>query len=237
MGIPSKIVNGNYVYYHKRRDKWIDALGPTVRKYFDDFIVVPVGADNADPTGWTVTAITGDAGDGTLTAGVGGGGELIITTDDTENDGINIQHTGEQWLLATGDPLYFGTRLKVNTADGTDLIVGLALTDTGLWGGVTDGIYFESADATAVCTFVTEKDSTETSDTSAGTLVDNTYSVLEFFWDGVSRVNAYFDDVLVATSITNIPTDEELSFSIELLAGGSGADTVTIDWIRVIQCQ
>lgn len=234
----SKWVNGNLVYYHLREDKWIDAIGPTVRKWIEDFTgPTPVGADNADPLGYTVTAITGDAGDGTLTAANEAGGALVITTDDTENDGINVSLNNEAFTLADGDPTYFGVRLKLGDADNSDLMVGLCISDTGMWGGLTDGIYFESADATAVCTFVTEKDSTETSDTSAGTLVDATYSELEFYHDGAGTVRAYFDNVLVATSTTNIPDNEPLKFSIELLTGEGNTNTVTVDWIRIIQCQ
>ena len=93
----------------------------------------------------------------------------------------------------------------------------------------------ESADATAVCTFVTEKNSTETSDTSAGTLVDATYSILEFYWDGSTYIHAYFDGTLVASSSTNLPNDESLTFSLELLTGEGNTNTCTIDWIHIIQ--
>jgi hypothetical protein len=234
----SKYVNGNLVYYAIREDKWIDAVGMTVRKYFEDFTgPTPVGADNADPLGWTLTNLTGDAGDSSMAVSNEAGGALVITTDDTENDGINVSVNNEAFTLASGDPIYFGVRLKVSDADATDLIVGLTIGDLEMWGGFTDGIYYESADAVATCTFVTEKDSSETSDTAAGTLVDDTYSELEFYYDGVGTVKAYFDNELVATSTTTIPDDEPLKFSLELLTGEGNTNTCSIDWIRIIQCQ
>lgn len=228
----------NLVYYDTYYWRWIDAIGPDVRKVILDFNgPTPVGADNADPLGWTVTAIAGDAGDGTITAANEAGGAITITTDDTENDGINITFNNEAFTLASGDPTYFGIRLKLSDADQTDLAVGLNITETGFWnGGTSDGITYESADATAICTFTTEKDSTETSDTAAGTLTDATYSTLEFYYDGTT-VYAYFDASLVATSTTNIPDNEPLTFMIELLTGEGNTNTVTIDWIRIIQVQ
>lgn len=237
----SKWINGNLVFYHLREDKWLDAIGPSVRKWCEDFMgPVPVGAANADPLGWNVTELGGGTAATTLmTSANEAGGAITFTVDSTaaENEGVNVSVNNEAFTLASGDPTYFGVRLKLNDADQTDLIVGLTIGDAEMWGGFTDGIYFESADETAVCTFVTEKDSTETSDVTAGTLLDDIYSELEFYFDGVSTVKAYFDNVLVATSITNIPNDEPLKFSFELLTGEATANNVTIDWVRIIQCQ
>ena len=238
----SKWVNGNLVYYGSREDKWIDAIGPTVRKYFEDFTgPTAVGADNADPLGWTVTAIAGDAGVGTITAANEAGGAVVITPDATENDGINIQINNEAWLLASGDPLYFGIRLKLADADQTDLITGLCITDTTLNAGMSDGVYFASADETAVASGICELDTAASTSVSTATLTDAIYSVLEFYYDGSGTVRFYVDDVLVdtvsETSATNICTDEELTFSIEILTGEGAANTATVDWIRIIQCQ
>lgn len=231
-------VLGNTVFWHKRRDKWIDAIGPTVRKWFEDFTgPTSTGLTNADPMGWTITALTGEDAATGLSAADSVGGALAITPDATENDGINVSVNNSAFVLASGDPFYFGVRLQVLDADQCDLMVGMTVSDAEMWGGVADGIYFESADETAVCTFVTEKNTTETSDTSAGTLLDETYSTLEFYYDGAGTVNAYFDDVLVATSTTNIPDDVAMRFSLELLTGEGVANTCTVDWIRVIQCQ
>ena len=238
MSLHSKHVGNNLVFYYLRENKWIDAIGPTVRKWFEDFTgPTSVGLTNADPMGWTIAALTGEDAATGLSAGNEAGGSLVITPDATENDGINVSVNNEAYTLASGDPIYFGVKLKVLDADQCDLMVGLIISDTEMWGGVSDGIYFQSADETAVCTFVTEKDSTPTSDAAAGTLEDGVYSTLEFYYDGVSRVDAYFDDVLVATSITNVPDNEPLKFSLELLTGEAVANTCTIDWIRVIQCQ
>ena len=234
----SRWVNSkNLVYYSTYDYRWVDAMGEGVRKFMDDFTLVPLGADNADPNGWQMTVLTGDAGTATMTAGADSAGALILTTDGTENDGLNLAVVGEVFLLTQNAPLYFGIKLAVSDADATDLFVGLCITDTEMWGGISDGVYFLSADATAVCSFATEKDGTATTDASAGTLTDNVYHVLEFTWDGSTYIKAYFDGTLVATSSTNIPNDEALTFALEYLTGETAANTVTIDWIRIIQCR
>ena len=239
MSVHSKMVNGNLIFYHTREDKWLHGIGPTVRQWCEDFMgPTGTGLTSADPMGWTITALTGEDAATSLAAANEAGGALLITPDATENDGINMSVNNEAFTLAAGDPTYFGIRLKLLDADQCDLIVGLTIGDAEMWGGFTDGIYFESADETAVCTFVVEKDSTETSDTSAGTLLNATYNTLEFYYDGANSVKAYFDDVLIATSVlTNLPDNEPMKFGFELLTGEGVANTCTIDWIRVIQVQ
>ena len=228
----------NLVYWSTHQNRWLDAYGEGVVKFIHEFTIVPIGADNADPLGWVMTAIAGDAGDATLTAGVTHSGEMICGTDSTENDGFNLYVDGEAFKLEANKPCYFGMRLKSSDADATDLIVGLATIDTGIWANVpNDIVYFHSADAVAVFSFSTGKDSTYTTDASAGTLEDNTYSILEFYWDGSTYIHAYFDGVLVASSSTNLPDNEALTPHIELLTGESNMNTVTIDWMRVIQCR
>lgn len=234
----SKWVNGNLVYHDsKYKWRWFDALGPTIVKYIDHFVRVPTGADTGDPPGWEMTVITGDAGTATMTAGTTHSGEMILTTDGTENDGLNLQLKGEAFMLAADKPCYFGVKLKVTDADATDLIVGLSITDAGIWAGEpTDMLIFQSADATAVCTATARKNAAEQNETS-GTLVDNVYSVLEFVWDGSSKITPYFDNIAATALTTNLPDDEAMTPTFELLTGETGVNTVTIDWLRVIQCR
>jgi len=238
----SKQIAGNVVYYDSGEpQRLLDAFGPGVYKYLNDFVGAPTTTDaGTDPYGWAFTALTGEDADTEIQAGKTYGGEMVVMCDSTENDGANLYMTGEAWYLdSNAHYTYFGVKLKVSDADQTDLMVGLTVQDAEMWGGITDGIYFESADGTATLTFVTEKNTTETSDTSAGTLVDDTYIWLEFTYDGTT-VKAYADGALVATSTTNIPTDEALTFAVELLTGEdcgacSSDNTVSIDKLNIIQ--
>lgn len=234
--VGTKEVNGHIVYYDTaHRQRWLDVIGPDVVKCVFEFTHdIPITTTAAtDPPGWLLTALTGEDAATEITAGTTHSGEMQVLPDATENDGFNLCVEGESFKLESGMPLYFGCRLKMTDADQSDLMIGLFITDAELWGGVSDGVYFESADATATATFVTEKDGTETSDTSAGTLSES-YTILEFYFDG-SSIRAYFDNTLVATSSTNIPDDEAMTFIVECLTGEGVANGVVIDWIRIFQ--
>ena len=66
-------------------------------------------------------------------------------------------------------------------------------------------------------------------------MVDDTYLIAEFYWDGAS-LEVFVDGVSVATpAITNLPDDEELTPSFHFLAGAAAAKVKTVDWIRCIK--
>jgi hypothetical protein len=232
VGVNGTHVRGNLVYTNGRK-RLIDAFGPDVTKVMEDF-ADKVAASDALPS-YTVTLVEAGAGESTVTTPDASGGVLLLTTDANEDDGINIQKTGEVFgFAATQFMTYFGCRLKVSDATQSDLIAGLCITDTTLLGGMTDGTYFECLDGGTGISFVTEKDSTETQTDNAGTLADDTYVTLEFCWDG-STIEAFIDGTSVANHSTNIPNDELLTPSFHFLAGAAAVKTATIDWYRAIQ--
>lgn len=210
----------------------VDAYGPDVVKHIEDFTSIAAASDAL--TGWTTTLVEAGAGESTVTIADGSGGHLLLTTDANENDGINLQKTGEAFKCASGNQLYFGARVKASEATQSDFAVGLCITDTDLLGGMTDGIYFECLDGGTGISCVTEKNSTETQTDSAGTFAADTWFTLEFYFDGTS-VFFYIDGTLVATHTTNIVDDEEITPSVQFLAGSAGAKTMTIDFFRTIQ--
>lgn len=232
MSMHTKWVNSNLVYYDGQR--WLDAIGPTVCKFIEDFVGTPFSAADT-PAGWTVTLVEGGAGESTVALTDGAGGLLLITTDAAENDGANLQVTNEAFKLASGKPCYFGIKFKVSEATQSDFLVGLCIADTDLLGGMTDGVYFRKADGSTDVKFVLEKDSTETESSAVATATADTYVTLEFFFDG-TNVDCYVDGTLqTRLAMTNLPDDEELTPSIQYLAGSVNAKTMTVDWIRAIQ--
>jgi len=152
-----------------------------------------------------------------------------------EDDGVNAQKNGEVWKLTTSDPLYFGARFAITEKTDSDAIIGLCITDTDVIGAVSDGVYFRTADGAATLTFVTESGSSETESDSIQTLVNNTYYVVEFYWDGVSKVYAYLNGAYAGVSATNVPT-EELTITLAYLNGKAQASAgLLVDWVNVIQ--
>ena len=234
--VHSQYNKGALVYWETHRCRWIDAIGSEVVKYIDDFIDLPVDDTTGDPTAWTMTVVEAGAGNTTVTSANVAGGALLITTDANEDDGANLQLNGEAFKLSSGNPLYFGTRLKMSEATQSDLFIGLAITDTDILGGVTDRIGFQKLDGETGLKFLLEKDSTETLSSALHTVVADTNIFLEFFYDGASTVLVFVNGTQVAApALTNLPDDEELRVTIQFLAGSATAKTCTVDFIRCIQ--
>lgn len=225
--------NAAVLYNDDQPWRWFDAFGPNVCKHVTHFETLPMEAAN-NPSDWTATLVN------TSTVALSAsarGGEMIITTDTAENDGINMQMVGESYSFNGQYPMYFGIRFKVSEASESDFLVGMAITDTDLVTAVTDGAYFRKIDGSTVVNFVLEKDSLE-STTSVDVCVADAWVTYEFYYNGFT-ISAYVDDVLLATfdaaSATNMPDDEDLTPSIHFLTGAAAAETMNVDWLRVIQ--
>ena len=235
MSTNSRYIRGALAFFGTHRKRLLNAIGENVVSYIEDFVNLPVDDTTGDPLAWTTTVVEAGSGTTTFASTDASGGKAIITTAGNEDDGGNYQLNGESFETTSDQDLYFGTKLAINDADNTDIIVGLAVTDTTLLGGLADGIYFESVDGSASISTVTEASSTETQNDSAGTLVDATEIELEFYYDGTAgNVEFYIDGKLVNTHTTNIPSTQ-MRVSVHFLTGEATANTCTIDWIRCIQ--
>ncbi len=232
--VHSKRIAGQYVEWETHEKRIVSARGPDAFVYFDDF-VNPQTIASDTLGGWTTTLVEAGAGESTVALADASGGELLLTTDAAENDGINLQMKGESFGFAAGQKAtYFGIRMKANEATQNDFIVGLCITDTTLLGGMTDGVYFRKVDGSTSVAFATEKDSSETETTGVHTFAADTYVVYEFYFDGTS-IEAFVDGVKVAQHTATIPDDELVTPSIHYLTGEAVAHTMTVDWIRAVQ--
>jgi len=214
-----------------------DAFGPNVAKHIEDFVALNIDDTTGDPTAYTTTVVEVGAGNSTIALTNTAGGAAIMTAAANENDGIQIQlANSEAFSFAASYPAYFGVSFQAADVDQTDILFGLCITDTTLLGGLSDGMYFRSADESATVEFVLEKDSVESS-TSVATLTDATNVTLEFYYDGTT-VTAYVNGVEAASVVdtdTNFPDNELLTLSLAMLTGEAVANTVTVNWIRAIQ--
>lgn len=228
-------IAGNLAYFDKAAHlkRLIDAIGPDVFKFIDDFERSTLtGADAL--LGATVTLVEAGAGESTVAFKDAPGGVLLITTDANDNDGVNIQWGPEAFKLSGFSYFYFGIRLKVSEATQSDLFAGLSVTSTDILGGVTDSIGFRKVDGATTLKALVEKDSTETEVTAAAT-IGTDWITLELVHDG-QTLEAFVNGVSVGTiALTNLPNDEELRPSVHFLAGSTVAKTCEIDWIRCIQ--
>ena len=226
MSLHSKHIGNNLVYYAGHLKRWVDAIGAGVIKVGNDSIQKWT-ADH-----WTETDI---AGTNTVTVVNGQGGSILLTCGGTENNGVSIQLKGEPFMLTADDPAYFGCKFHALDVDQSDIMIGLCITDTTPFAGLSDGVYFLSADASAAMTFVTELNNSATSTTGA-TLSDNDETFVEFYWNGTS-LEGFIDGTSLGIVTTTLPTDEALTPTIAILTGEGTANTMTITYLNAIQVQ
>jgi len=192
--------------------------------YFNDFDTYVAGD-------WTVTLI--GAG-GTAALADADGGVLAITTDGLDDDQVTLQKVGESFLMESGKEAWFKARFKVADATQSDLQIGLVVTDTTPL-DATDGIYFQKDDGDALLDVICRKNATTGSTSAAGihTIVDNTYLSVGWYYDGVSEISYFVNDVkkgtLTATS-AYLP-DTELTVSMSYKNGEAGAIAMSVDYI------
>jgi len=238
--VRSRHVNGQLVFYDSTYlQRWVDAIGPNVVKYINDF--------NAEQgtalEGWTETAV---GTSGALSYDEDGGVLFLYTAGD-DGDSIQIQKLGG-YRAGVNDPLYFGIRWKIvgTTAGGScGIVMGLCIEDTTVHGpaGVSDGIYFYSGSADTALSLRTELNTTAGS-SNAGTIAVDTYYVDEFYFNGaattsLTTVEHWHDGTSMGKIATaTICGDEALGITIGFMddAGHASATTgLCVDWVRAIQ--
>jgi hypothetical protein len=200
---------------------------------FTDFFTYATGD-------WVLTTIEAGAGSATEALGDMPGGVLVVTNDTASADRDCFQWAGgagavkETFALTAGKKLQFVARFKVDDAELAAVMIGLHVTDTEPLGGVTDGIYFRSAGDTEAINFVVEKGSAETV-VAAGKLTDDTYTEIEFYYDGADSIMAYRDGRRVGSvKLADGPTTE-LALSFAVQNGSAVARVMHIDYIGASQ--
>ena len=232
MSSPTRYPNGVTNVGPRDPMKMLKVPDPTLMHvFYDDF-------DRYVAGDWTITAV----GTGTSALGDADGGALVVTTSALENDGRQHQKVGESFLLASGKQAMFKAKFKLDDATQSDILIGLAVTDTTLivaaGDGVTDGIFFQKDDGVATLDFYCQKDTTtgQLSTTSVATLADGIYVTAAWYYDGVSSVEYYINGVHKGTlALTSTPSaylpDTELTVSFAVLAGAAAAKALTLDYI------
>lgn len=211
---------------HRYSDRWLDAFGDVQKSLVDS----EYRADD-----FTITA----TGTSPISQSVVPGAVALITTENVEYAGDNIQVLGTRFKLESGKPCYFGAKLTISDATQTDLLVGLCGTDTTLTNASAShavavsagGAFFSKVDGVTAGYFKTVNTATEANSIAAFT-ADTGARVYEFFFDGVDLA-AYVDGVRIG-GFHSFPT-EVLTPSICFRAGEAAIKTCTIHWMRTIQ--
>jgi hypothetical protein len=236
------------------------AIDPPV-VFFDDFTDGwGFEANDTDNTGkfsetanlgqWLATVTDGGTDSGEVIAVADGepGGVLTISTNDADDDSMELQHNGEVWAPAAGKDIVFKVRMKLTAAASPlttiDWFVGLATTDTAVLDGTTERIGFGSnglnAGGADIYTVI-EDASSETLTDSTKDYVDDTFVTLAFRCVQLSStegfVKYYVDGELVDTrhetsgSNANFPFDDNMTLTLCIQNNAAAVKTMEIDYI------
>ncbi len=185
-----------------------------------DTINTPVDNTTGLPTAFTTTLINAS----TFGLGVAGDRNVVLTTSGANLDGLNIQHTGEQWTGATGR-LYFTGKFTVAEITESSILMGLAITDTTVITAPTDGLFFRKADDATTLNLVAVKNSVETAVAMIAPIVTATEYQIGFVYDASdASAQGYVNGVSTGAAITtNLPNDEMMTFSLAFHTGAAAA--------------
>jgi hypothetical protein len=216
----SNVISSNPLYQ-------FGMLDPT--KYhiiFDDFDKLPIAAN------YTLTAISGGSGTSAITSQDVDGGVARLTTAADELDGIAAEWLSESFLLESGKKTFIKTRLSVGDAVQSAWMVGLHSTDTTPR-DATLRVFFESVDASADVYFNIDDNTTDADSSALATLSDDTYITLAAYYDGVTSVELFADDVRITTMTDIGLPGAEMALGFGYWNGAAGAETTDFDYVFI----
>jgi hypothetical protein len=202
--------------------------------YEEDFYTFVAGE-------WTETDVQGA---NTVAAIDGNGGLITLLTAGADNDEVQLQKLAagislENFLFDPDKRFFIEILATLTEVILSEILIGLAITDTSLLAGHSDGISFRKAEGAGLVTLVSEKNSVEVSG-DVGTIVDATAFRLQAYYDGQGSDGRLYGALDGATGSfsepdVSFPDDEELTISFAVRAGEAAAKTLTMDRIVVIQ--
>jgi hypothetical protein len=199
-------------------------------------------SEAADEGEWLVTVTDGDGdnGEAVKVADDAVGGWLEILCNNKALDTMNVQLNGESFGPTSSKDLWYEIKMNIDDVSADMVWVGLTVADTDVMDSFgNDFIGFYVTNGT--CTFQSGKDgvlatnSVTTFDdgASAGTNAKR----LGFHVDGsTSNVVVYLDGAPVATNLASgkLPLDEAISPIMAIRTTDTGADSLFVDYIKVV---
>ncbi len=192
-------------------------------EHYDDFFNYVAGD-------WTIT----ETGSGSRATADAASGVLLVTNAAGGSDLNNLQKLGEAFLPAAGKKIWFEARYYLGAVASSSTFMGLSITDTALVASApADGIYFSSA-ANSALAFVSRGSSVSSTASSLKTISNNAFTKVGFKVTGSGLVEYWVDDVKKGSFTANIPATE-LRISFAVNNGTTAAETMGVDYIRVVQ--
>ena len=249
------IVNGAQVSGPTPSSPWLLAPAPSAdpgRHYelFDDFMN-PSTSAVSDVTAWTPV---NDGATGTPVYQDAAGGIFNVVTAAADNDYSAYASLTEAFKFAAGKRLWLEARVKVAEAATDASTWWVGLTDTLTTGGMQanaagppasyDGaLVYKSPETGMGIDFETSNAGTQVTATDLATSVTDTWTRVGFYFDGATTTGLITPYVAVDGSNTFVAGTphsitlsglEEMHVVYGIKAGGANAETLQIDYIRVV---
>lgn len=212
--------------------RMLDAWG-NVKKYIPD-----AGQDVTTAQTWTHTQTGTNTWINSLTAGE----DFTITTGATDFNGYSSQLLGESFKIASGMPFSVTAKIKMSVATQSDLLFGLAETDTTLTAAssahaiaVTGaGLFFSKIDAVTAITANVYDSGAAVDTATLDAVMDVAYHTYDIYSDDGSTVVFVFDGSEVARFATGLPT-AAMTLSLSVRNGASAAVTLSMKETKAVQ--
>ena len=204
--------------------------------FIDDFL-----AFDADSKSWVLTNAT--SGTGAIDPAAKGGVLLLDSAAAANNQGVQIQLGGavgaSSFIASANSKIYYEARVKAADIGSTtvQIFAGLAEVDTSLFASAANStanhVGFEAINTLSL-SYVHEKAGTRVSDTSAGTIADDTYIKVGFLIDGLTSITPFVDGVAGTAQTASIPI-VALTPSFVCHSSGTTDPILHVDWVACIQ--
>lgn len=223
---------------------------PAYTVFFDDFIN-PASSTASDYHAYTSNS---DGATGTNAFQDAACGIYNVVTAAADNDYQAMSSVAENWLFASGKPLWFEARFKIAEGTTNESTWWFGLTDTLTTGGMQadaagplasyDGaLIYKTPETALTVNFETSNAGTQNTLSAFATSISNTWHRAGFYFDGTattSTITPYFHNgtswtVGAAQNIT-LSGLEEMHLVWGVKAGPSGAaETLQTDYIKIVQ--
>jgi hypothetical protein len=218
------------------------AADPSLASVFFDDFHSQKSTKAADADIWVVVEDDGATGTNVVTDEVGGVYNHYCDGDD--NDEAYLATTGESWLMATGKPLWFETKFTFTNSGTTAGVwcVGIANgggaantmqdTEAGPLASY-DGFFFFKESGDTSISFETSVAGTQVTNAALDDFTSGTTYRLGVYYDGVTTVTPYIDDVAgTAHTMATNTSEGNIFFGVK----SNGAEEyIAMDYIKCIQ--
>jgi len=191
-----------------------------------------------DGTRLVISAIA--SGTGAVSDAVDGGALRIANNASDENSGANWHLDAAHVTFAAGKTIEFKARLRTTTATAADVWCGIFPIDTDLYGGVTDGLWFQLTDASAALAFNGYAGSASIlAKTGCATISDLTWFTvaIKVTMDASTAAKGYVQAFVDGTEVykglhTNLPASTVYCTAAgTFLSGAAAAQVCDVDYV------